>query len=295
MQSPLGNKASVVAVGTFDGVHSGHRAVINKVIDDAHKRNLRPLIVTFDPHPLAVVAPERKPLLLESPASRCRQIREMGAEPVLLKFDEAMRSKTAAEWMQILREEYGAEEVVVGYDNTFGCDGMKMSIAEYKELGSKLGIDVEEAPLVQGISSSEIRRRLASGDVEEASSLLGYPFAIEGIVSHGKGLGHKIGFPTANIRQDDCLLLPAPGVYVADVLLPGSERKRGVVNIGSAPTIGSGTPVTVEVYIIGYDGDLYNRKIKIELLHRIRDERRFSSIEELKSRIAEDVAIALAH
>lgn len=284
---------SVVTVGTFDGVHLGHRAVVGKVVEEARRLGARPVVITFDPHPLAVVAPERKPGLLEDTETRCRRISGMGAEPVLMEFNEELRRKTAAEWLGILKEDFGAVEVVAGYDNTFGCDGMRMSIGDYGKLGERAGIEVCEAPMVDGISSSAIREALGRGDVEKASEMLGFHYRINGKVTHGKGLGSKLGFPTANITPAPGLLLPATGVYVADVELPSGEVRRAVVNIGRAPTVGDSLPVTVEAYIIGFEGDLYDAAIGIDFLHRLRDERKFASVEELTRQIAADVEAAL--
>lgn len=292
MQRGMKAEPSVITVGTFDGVHLGHRAVVGKVVEDARRRGARPLVITFDPHPLAVVAPQRMPGLLESAAARCRRIESMGAVPVLLEFNEELRRKTAAEWMEILRRDYGAVEVVAGYDNTFGCDGLKMSIRDYRSLGERLGIEVEEAPVVEGISSSAIREALGSGDVERASEMLGYPYRISGRVTHGKGLGRRLGFPTANVIPDGRLLLPANGVYAADAELPSGEVRRAVVNVGRAPTVGDAFPVTVEAYITDFDGDLYDSEVTLDFLHRLRDERKFPSVEELTEQIRADVEAA---
>lgn len=289
MQRGMKAEPSVITVGTFDGVHLGHRAVVGKVVEDARRRGARPLVITFEPHPLAVVAPQRMPGLLESAAARCRRIESMGAVAVLLEFNEELRRKTAAEWMEILRRDYGAVEVVAGYDNTFGCDGLKMGINDYRSLGKRLGIEVEEAPVVEGISSSAIREALGSGDVERASEMLGYPYRISGRVTHGKGLGRRLGFPTANVIPDSRLLLPANGVYAADAELPSGEVRRAVVNVGRAPTVGDAFPVTVEAYITDFDGNLYDREITLDFLHRLRDERKFPSVEELTEQIRADV------
>lgn len=292
MQRGMKAEPSVITVGTFDGVHLGHRAVVGKVVEDARRRGARPLVITFEPHPLAVVAPERMPGLLESPVTRCRRIESMGAVPVLLEFNEELRRKTAAEWMEILRRDYGAVEVVAGYDNTFGCDGLKMSIHDYRSLGEALGVDVEEAPIVEGISSSAIREALGRGDVERASEMLGYPYRISGRVVHGKGLGHRLGYPTANVIPDGRFLLPANGVYAADAELLSGEVRRAVVNVGKAPTVGSAFPVTVEAYITDFGGNLYDREIALDFLHRLRDERKFPSVEELTAQIRADVEAA---
>ncbi len=277
-----------VTVGTFDGVHRGHQAVVDFLVKESNRRGLLPRVVTFDPHPLAVVNPDRAPLLLESLEDRVKRLRELGAEVEVIPFTEELRRTTVSGWLCSLKNEFGAKMLVAGYDNTFGSDGMEMNISDYRRLGAENGIETLVAPVVEGVSSTLIRKALKEGDVEEAGKMLGSPYRIEGIVEHGKELGRKIGFPTANLRISSQRLLPPPGVYAADALLEGGGTQRAVVNIGVAPTVGEGLPLTVEAHILGYTGDLYGCGMELALLKRLRPERKFDSIDSLTRQIAQD-------
>lgn len=286
-------KATAITVGTFDGVHKGHKKVIEFLKSESERRGLRPVVITFDPHPLVVVAPERAPKLLENPGERAEKLRELGVEVIVLRFDEELRRLSAAEWLQMMHDRFGAEMVVAGFDNTFGCDGICMGIGDYRRLGESLGLEILEAPIEKGVSSSMIRRALGAGEVAEATKMLGRPFSVSGEVIHGRELGRQLGYPTANLRSDSRLLLPAPGVYAADAELPDGSRHRAVVNIGVAPTVEAGLPLTVEAYIPRFCGNLYGSTLRIEFLRRLRDEKRFASLDELKSQIETDSKAAM--
>lgn len=288
----ISHRFSAVTVGTFDGVHRGHREVVKFMVAEGTRRGLRPVAITFEPHPLAVVAPERAPKLLELPSEREENLRSLGAEVMVLKFDRQLSQLTAAQWLERLATAYGTRMLVVGFDNTFGSDGMSMNISDYRKLGESYGIEIIEAPVVEGVSSTLIRHALGSGDVAAATGMLGRPYAVGGIVGHGRELGRQLGFPTANIKPDPSLLLPAPGVYAADALLPDGQCMRAVVNIGVSPTVRPGLPLSVEAHIIGFKGNLYESELRLNFLRRLRDERRFHDIRELKEKIDLDVKSA---
>ncbi|MDE7115728.1 MAG: riboflavin biosynthesis protein RibF [Muribaculaceae bacterium] len=295
MHNTSGTSASgprAVTVGTFDGVHLGHRKVVEYLSELSAARGLTPAVITFEPHPLAVIAPERAPLLLETPEERERCLREAGAEVIVLRFDESLRRMTVKEWLGRLATEFDTRLLVAGYDNTFGSDGMTMGVREYGEIGKEYGIEVAEAPVVEGISSTNIRRALAAGDTAAAARMLGRPFSISGIVTHGRELGRRLGFPTANIQTDASLLLPAPGVYAADAVLRDGSRHRAVVNIGTAPTVSQGLPMTTEAHLTDFSGNLYDSELRLEFLRRLRDEQRFPDLDALKERIANDITDA---
>lgn len=285
-------KGRGVTVGTFDGVHRGHKAVVEFLVSESARRGLEPLVVTFEPHPLAVVAPERAPLLLESAREREEMLRAMGVTVEVLPFTEELRRLTVAQWFGRLIADYGARMVVTGFDNTFGSDGMNMSVAEYIKIGAAQGLEVIEAPRIKDVSSTLIRRALGAGDVTAAGEMLGHPFTLTGLVSHGKGLGHTIGVPTANIAPPEGLLLPAPGVYAADAITDSGQRIRAVVNIGVAPTVAGGLPMTVEAHLLDFEGNLYATQLRLEFIRRLRDERKFRSLDELKLQIIRDAADA---
>lgn len=286
-QIPASAVPTAITVGTFDGVHRGHRRVVEFLLRNSEQRGLRPLVITFEPHPLAIVAPQRAPHLLELPAEREANLRALGVDVEVLRFDEELRRLTVEQWMQRLRDDYNARLLVAGYDNTFGSDGMTMNIADYREIGRKLGIDVLEAPIENGVSSTLIRHALLAGDVETAAAMLGRPYALSGTVAHGRGLGRQLGFPTANLLADPRLLLPAPGVYAAD-----ANGMRAVVNIGVAPTVDAALPLTVEAHLIGFSGNLYGTPLRLEFLRRLRDEKRFGDLRALQDAIAADILSA---
>lgn len=286
------NQARAVTVGTFDGVHRGHREVVDFLLAESERRSLRPMVITFEPHPLAVVAPERAPLLLESPKEREEALREMGAEVEILTFDEDLRRQTVDQWFVRLASDYDAKLVVAGFDNTFGSDGMMMRLSDYVRIGAAHGIEVIEAPRLKGVSSTLIREALASGDVASAAEMLGRKFSVSGTVSHGRGLGRTIGVPTANLKPDEGMLIPAPGVYAAEAVTADCGRWRAVVNIGHAPTVAKGLPMTVEAHLLDFDGNLYGNRLRLEFVRRLRDERKFETLDDLKLQIVRDAVEA---
>lgn len=278
----------IVTTGTFDGVHKGHRKVLDFMKERGAALGLSPAVVTFDRHPLEVISPERAPKLLMSPDERDAALSSLGVEVVRLAFDESLRRLTAAQWLRRMHRA-GVEEVVVGYDNTFGCDGRSLRMEDYFRLGRAEGMAVEEAPLLPGVSSTLVRDALAQGRVEDAARMLGRPYVLTGTVVHGRHLGHKLGFPTANVDCGSRLAIPAPGVYAADVVLPYGSLRKAVVNIGSRPTVDNGSDISVEAHIPGFSGDLYGKTVSLRFLRRLRDEHRFSSLDELQAAIRADI------
>lgn len=281
----------VAAAGVFDGVHTGHRHLLDCVRAEADRTGGTTLAVTFDRHPLEVIAPERCPLMLTLPGRR-RQLLEalpQADKVAVLHFDGDMRRRTAAGFMRLLRERYGVTHLVMGYDHGFGSDCRGAGTDHYIKAGAQAGVAVSRADrfVLDGtvVSSTAIRTMLADGDTDGAARLLGRPHIIEGQVVSGRRLGRKIGFPTANIDADPRLLLPLPGVYAATVL-----GRPAVLNIGVCPTVTDGNRMTVEAHIPGFDGDLYGRVLEVETGRRLRDERKFDSLEALRAQLADDVA-----
>ncbi|MDE6577916.1 MAG: riboflavin biosynthesis protein RibF [Muribaculaceae bacterium] len=277
------------AIGTFDGVHLGHAAVLKLVRDIADEKGFEPIAITFDRHPLSLIAPQRAPAAITSIERKEKLIRRLGVTPVIVPFDETLRSTTAAEWMRLLRERYDVKALIVGYDNTFGSDGINYSISDYRSLGERLGIEVIEASVVDGVSSSAVRKNIEKGNVAEVKNMLGRPFSLSGIVVEGNKLGRTIGFPTANILPSPGIIIPGRGAYAARVILPDGKKVDAMVNIGVRPTIRRGNESTIEAHLINWKGDLYGDRIRIEFYSRLRDEEQFKSIDALRKQLKLDL------
>lgn len=275
-------------VGTFDGVHRGHLAVIDALRREAAARDLRPMAFTFDRHPLSVVRPDRVPPLLTTPRRRDYLLRRAGVEPVEVEFTPKLSHLTAAQWLERLRREWNVSLMVVGYDNTFGCDGVGLSISDIIELGYRAGIEVKEAPVVPGVSSSAIRKALMTGRVDDANAMLGRAYRLEGIVVPGEAVGRALGWPTANLQPVEGMCVPAGGVYAAHAVTSDGVMRPAMVNIGVRPTLHDGRPATVEAHILDFSGDLYSKPLSLVFRKRLRDERNFPSIEALRGAIAAD-------
>lgn len=307
----------VATVGTFDGVHRGHRLILETLKVEGKRRGLAPLVLTFDRHPLEVIAPGRAPGMIMSPDERDALLRSFGTEVVRLEFTDRLRRLTAAEWLSRMAREYDVKALVLGYDNTFGSDCLSLSTDDYIRLGREVGIEVIPAPALPGCSSSAARRALAAGDTARAAEILGRTYTLTGSVTHGRQFGRTIGIPTANLTIPSSLLTPAPGVYSATASLPEPElfptstarpvtdgipgeatrqpeSLPAVVNIGHAPTVADNGPLTIEAHIIGFHGNLYDRALKLTFGPRLRDEQRFPDIAALQAQLQADIAAALA-
>jgi riboflavin kinase/FMN adenylyltransferase len=281
----------VATVGNFDGVHRGHRAILDQVIRRSRDLGGASLVITFDPHPLKVLAPERAPKMILTPGQKLRRIEAAGIGSVLIfPFDLRFASITAEAFVNdYLARGLGLREVYVGANFNFGrgragnadllvrlCSGLGMTAAKVEE------IRVLGSP----ISSSRIRRAVQAGEVELAGELLGRPFAIEGTVGHGAGRGAALGFPTANMRVRN-ELLPQDGVYVTRAIFEGRSH-QGVTNIGSRPTF-ENQDFAVETHLLDAAPDLYGRDLEIEFLARLRQELRFESTQALVEQVRRDV------
>lgn len=281
--------ARVAAVGTFDGLHRGHLAVIDAVTKIARERDLEPMAVTFDRHPLQLIAPQRAPKAISTIENKIDMLRQRGLTPLVLPFDEKLRATPALDWIHLLKREYDVVCLVVGYDNTFGSDGVNLSISDYRAMGRQAGIDVVEAPYVEGISSSAVRKAVEQGCVEMAADMLGRDFSLPGIVVDGNKLGRTIGFPTANLLPTPGIVVPARGVYAAFASLPGAPKPLpAMVNIGVRPTIRRGEQRTIEAHVLDWSGDLYGKPMSIAFRSRLRDEQMFKSIDALRTQLRQD-------
>ena len=271
-----------VAIGTFDGVHLGHR----EVIGDADT------VLTFEPHPLQVIHPEAAPKLIMPFAIKADVIEGLGVdEVVVIPFDEAFSKVSAEEFCsKILGETLGAEQVSVGENFRFGARARGTP----EMLAEQAGFRTRIVPLVDAegetVTSSRIRALVAAGEVGAAARFLGAPFMLEGEVVAGDGRGRTLGFPTANIVPDDALSVPGHGVYAAL-----ADGRPAAVNVGVRPTFESGRGLLVEAFLLDFEGDLYGRMLRVAFLARLRGERRFASADELIEQMNVDVEEAREH
>lgn len=300
--SPDNSRRRIAAVGMYDGVHMGHRFLIDYLGVEARSRGLVPSVVTFMRHPLTVVRPSEAPALLDITEDRMIKLSEAGAEDIiLLTFNDTLHHMSAEKFLSRLKKRYGIEALVIGFNNRLGHD-LPSTIDQYRAIASKAGLDVIPAPEYRGagapVSSSAIRRYLREGEVGKAAEALGRHYMVRGKVVDGKHLGRTLGFPTANVHPSgEEQLIPRRGVYAAWVTTPDGKRRQAVVNIGNRPTV-EGDPqadITIEAHIIGYQGYIYDEEIKIEFVKMLRPERRFASTAKLASQIKDDIAEALKY
>lgn len=275
-------------IGMFDGVHLGHQYLISQLMEHCDE----PVAVTFDNHPLWVLGDRHEPLLLLTPQEKADALRSMGVTPVMLRFDDSLRSLTARQFIDRLKNDYGIDRLVLGFNNRIGSD--RCNASADKSLSQATGVDIIRASELPGelkVNSSSIRELIKSGDVAAASRLLGKAYTIHGNVGHGKQLGRQLGFPTANLVPDNAdKLLPLNGVYAADAVTADGHTYRAVVNIGSRPTVDNpDAPVTIEAHLDGFNGDLYDKPLTLRFLARLRSEQRFPDLEALRAAINRDL------
>ncbi len=281
------------SIGMYDGVHLGHQALVADLCAASHQRGCSSAIFTFDSHPLQVIAPEKAPKLLTTAEQKLALLRKAGVDKVIvMPFDEKLRGLSARDFMIKLRDEYGLKGLVMGFNHHFGHDRVK-DFNHYLALGQELGIEIIKSPeLVLGseigpVSSSAIRKALAEGEITRANAMLGRPYAIVGHVSHGYQIGHKLGFPTANVRPDmEEQLIPQNGVYAGKL-----NDMPAMINIGSRPTVAAPHHRTIEAHVLDYEGDLYQAPVTLAFEHRLRDEQRFPSLDALRWQLHQDLTL----
>ena len=303
----------IATIGFFDGVHRGHRFLFAQLHEHAKHHQLTPAIYTFDRHPKELLTGQA-PAMLTTHDERKALLQNYG-EVHFLDF-AAVQQLTAEQFMRYLHDEQGVDALLIGYDHHFGSDRLK-GFHEYEKIARKIGMHVERAHecLVDSlpVSSSRIRKLLAEAQIDQVNRLLGYSYSISGIVEHGNSIGATIGFPTANIRLDSAKQLPASGVYSVEVHLQaqqstsvaiykrsdlqGVSRRstpyKALANIGTNPTVGN-DHLSLEVHLLDFQGDLYGKSLTITFLSFLREEKKFSSLEELRDQIAEDIRKVLA-
>jgi riboflavin kinase / FMN adenylyltransferase len=285
---------TAVTIGVYDGVHVGHRHVLQRLCETATARGLRSAVVTFDPHPASIVAPERAPLLLTSVERRLELLAELGIDRcVVVGFDESVATEPPASFVErVLVGELHAAVVVVGEDFRFGHDRAG-DVALLRAVAGSGGFDVEPVALdgVGGepISSSRIRALLAVGDVAGAAELLGRPHELEGTVVRGDGRGRALGYPTANLAVDADLVIPAIGIYAGTWTRPTGASAIAAISVGRRPTFYEDGELLVEAYLCDVDADLYGERSRLEFVERLRGEQKFDSVDDLVAQITRDV------
>ena len=283
----------VIALGFFDGVHLGHGALLRRAAEEAQKRGCESAVFTFDRPPKEVITGIPCPLI-NSPEDRAELVKRLYGidEMIMVPFDDEMRTTPWDRFVtDILVGRYGAVHLVAGHDHHFGHRNQgspELLREKCTELG--LGCDIIPAVTIDGVtvSSTHIRKLLEEGDVETARAFLGHPHVLTQTVGHGRQLGRTIGIPTANLVAPPHVLLPRRGVYAAKITLPDGRAFGGVTNVGVRPTVNNGQDVTVEPWILDFDGDLYGQAIRVEFYRRLRDERKFDSLAALRSQIETD-------
>jgi riboflavin kinase/FMN adenylyltransferase len=289
-------RPTVLTLGVFDGLHLGHQKIMRTVVERANAANAAPTVLTFDPHPRAVLHPESAPPLLQTLDQRLANFEVLGIEQaIVIPFTPEFADNPADDFLrEIIHDRLQAKEVYLGKGFAFGKD-RGGDIGLLRKMSAELGFFADEVDEVRlrgmRISSSRIRQLLAEGRVNLARRMLGRPYGVEGVIIRGNRRGHTIGFPTANLKPHN-RVIPKFGVYATATLVEGTWR-RSITNIGVRPTFENDAEPSIESYIFDFDGELYGDVLRVRFLHRNRDERTFAGIDELKAQIQKDTAQAL--
>ncbi|TXG36964.1 bifunctional riboflavin kinase/FAD synthetase [Seonamhaeicola maritimus] len=291
--------ASVVTIGTFDGVHIGHQKIISRLVNCGRQENLKSVILTFFPHPRMVLQKDANIKLINTIKERRGILKSLGLDYLVVQeFTKEFSRLSAEDFVrEILINKLNAKKVIIGYDHRFGRN-RNADIEDLKKFGEVYGFEVEEISAQDiddvAVSSTKIRNALKEGDVTKANAYLGYNFMLSGTVTKGKGLGRQLDYPTANIQiEEDYKLIPKQGAYIVKSTVEYSNV-YGMMNIGMNPTV-NGSKETIEVHFFNFNKDIYNKTIQIELLKRIRDEEKFESVDALKDQLARDKEMALTY
>ena len=286
------SKKTIVTLGTFDGVHIGHSAILDKICKAAQQENLESVILTFFPHPRLIVSNNYDIKLLNTIEEKSVLLEKKGIQNFIIHpFDKTFSELSPREFVtQVLVEKLNIQKIIIGHDHKFGKD----RAADFNDLinfGKEFGFEVEEISAQQinevSVSSTKIRNSLLEGNVSLANDYLGYPYVLTGNVVKGNQLGRTIGFPTANVEiPEEYKLIPKNGVYVVTVTIE-NKIVFGMMNIGVRPTLGE-NKLSIEVHLLNFDKDIYNQKIQVNILKRLRDEQKFESFEALKEQLEVD-------
>ncbi|MGL2965190.1 bifunctional riboflavin kinase/FAD synthetase [Flavobacterium sp. XGLA_31] len=297
IQSFHSTKPTVVTIGTFDGVHLGHRKILNQLIANAKAMDCESLVLTFFPHPRAVLQEGTEMKQLNTLDEKIALLEHLGIDHLVVHpFDKEFSRLTAEEFVKdVLKDTFNLKKIIIGHDHRFGRN-RTANIDDLIVFGNSFGFEVEQisAETINevSISSTKIRTALEAGNITLANDYLGYDYALTGKVTKGKQLGRTIGYPTANIQvAEDYKLIPLNGVYIAKTQLHGTTV-FGMMNIGTRPTV-DGTSQTIEINLFDFEEDLYNQTLTVSFLKRMRDEQKFESLDALKSQLALDKTTAL--
>ena len=286
-------RPTVLTLGVFDGLHLGHQLIMKTVVDRARAAGAVPTVITFEPHPRAVLHPESAPPLLQTLDQKIEAMGVLGIEQtIVIRFDRAFSQIPAERFLRdVVVDRLHAKEVYLGRGFFFGHN-REGNIDLLRAISTRLGFFGDEVPEVRlrgkRIGSTRIREALLAGRVNLARRMLGRPYGVEGPVIRGAARGVNLGFPTANIQPHN-RVIPRGGVYVTAALL-GGQWRRSVTNIGTRPTFDDARGISIETHVMNWSGDLYGDVVRVRFLHRLRDEKKFSSINELKTQIGRDVA-----
>ena len=296
---------TVITIGTFDGVHIGHRKILKKLIKNARPKNLKSTVLTFFPHPRMVLQKDNDIKLLNTIDEKVKILGELGIDYLIIHpFTKEFSRLSATEFVRdILVNSLKTKKIIIGYDHRFGRN-RDANIKDLNAFGNTLDFEVEEIPAQEiddvSVSSTKIRKALEEGQMEIANKYLGYPYMLTGTIKKGKGLGRQLYFPTANLHiEESYKLIPKNGVYVVQSKIDG-KIVFGMMNIGYNPTVSETENLTVrrqksiEIHFFDFDQDLYGQKLQIDILARIRDEQKFESVEVLKNQLTKDKETSLA-
>ena len=298
IQSFNATKPTIVTIGTFDGVHLGHQKIVAQITKNAHALNCESLVLTFFPHPRMVLQEGTEMKQLNTLNEKIALLDNLGIDNLVIHpFDKEFSRLTAEEFVKkVLVDVFKIKKIIIGHDHRFGRN-RTATIDDLINFGETYGFEVEQISAEEinevSISSTKIRNALLEGNTELAANYLGYDYSLTGIIFKGKQLGRTIGYPTANITiEEDYKLIPNNGVYIAKSVLNG-KTVFGMMNIGTRPTV-DGTKQTIEINFFDFKQDLYGQKITIFLLHRMRSEQKFESIDALKNQLGKDKKTALS-
>ena len=290
------NNGAVVTIGTFDGVHIGHKAIVKRLVDTAQKEALDSVLLTFFPHPRMVLQKDSDLKMLNTLSEKKELLAEIGLDHLVVEpFTKAFSRLTALEYVRdVLVNQLNAKKIIIGYDHRFGRN-RTANIENLKEFGETYSFTVEEISAQElddvAVSSTKIRTALLEGDITTANNYLGYLYSIEGTVIKGKKIGRTLNFPTANLQLNEPYkLIPKKGVYLVSAKIKG-DPIYGLTSIGTNPTVG-GVAQTIETYFLDFEGDLYNENLTLQFITHIRNETRFASKAALKEAIAQDEIFA---